>query len=64
MYIVQPEMENLRHKKNTYDEKNISPKFWLRKMHLQNVGFTYKSQILKLMIQQKVFNKKAADWYV
>ena len=30
-------------------------------MHLKNVGFTYKSQILKFMIQQKVFNKKAAE---
>ena len=27
-------------------------------MHLKNVGFTYKSQIFKFMIQQKVFNKK------
>ena len=30
----------------------------------KNVGFTYKSQILKFMIQQKVFNKKAAERYV
>ena len=30
-------------------------------MHLKNVGFTYKSQILKFMIQQKMFNKKAAE---
>ena len=30
-------------------------------MHLKNVGFTYKSQILKFKIQQKVFNKKDAE---
>ena len=29
-------------------------------MHLKNVGFAYKSQILKLIIQQKVFNIKDA----
>ena len=32
-------------------------------MHLKNVGFTYKSQILKIKIQQKVFNKKDAELY-
>ena len=30
-------------------------------MHLKNVGFTYKSQILKFKIQQKVKNKKDAQ---
>ena len=33
-------------------------------MHLKNVGFTYKSQILNFKIQQKVFNKKDAVKYV
>ena len=34
-------------------KKNIfSHQKWLRKMHLKNVGFTYKSHILKFMIQQ------------
>ena len=49
-------MENLGHKKNTCEEKNISRQKWLRKMHLKDVEFTYKSQILKFKIQQKVFN--------
>ena len=30
-------------------------------MHFKKVGFTYKSQILKFMIQQKVFSKKAVE---
>ena len=51
-------MVNLRHKKNTYEEKNIFRQKWLRKMHLKNLGFTYKSKILKLKIKQKVFYKK------
>ena len=47
-------MENLGYKKNIWKEKNIfSPK-----MALENVGFTYKSQILKFMVQQKVLTKK------
>ena len=33
-------------------------------MYLKNVGFTYKSHILKFMIQQKVFYKKDAESYV
>ena len=33
-------------------------------MHLKNVGFTYKSQILKFKIQQKVFDKKDEESYV
>ena len=33
-------------------------------MHLKNVGVTYKSKILKFMIQQKMFDKKDAEWYV
>ena len=30
-------------------------------MHLKNAGLTYKNQILKFKIQQKVFNKKDAE---
>ena len=30
-------------------------------MHFKNMGFTYKSQILKFKIQQQVSNKKDAD---
>jgi hypothetical protein len=48
-------------KRTAVKKKKISRQKWLRKMHLENVGFTLKSQILKLMIQQKVFNKKAAE---
>ena len=33
-------------------------------MHLKNVGFTYKSQIFKFKIQQKVINKNDAESYV
>ena len=33
-------------------------------MYLKNVGLTSKSQILKFMIQQKGFDKKAAEGYV
>ena len=53
-------MENLGHKKNTCEEKNIFRQKWLRKMHLKKVEFTYKSKILKFTIQQKVSNKKDA----
>ena len=51
-------MENLGHKKNTCEEKNISPPKMASEDVFKNVGFTYKSQILKFMIQQKEFNKK------
>ena len=30
-------------------------------MHLKNVGFTYKSKILKFSIQQKVFYKNDTE---
>ena len=33
-------------------------------MHLKNVVITYKSRILKLKFQQKVFNIKDAECYV
>ena len=46
------------------EEKKISRHKWLRKMYLKNVVITYKSRILKLKIQQKVFNKKDAKLYV
>jgi hypothetical protein len=42
-------------------KKIFSRQKWLWKIHLKNVWFTYKSQIFKFMIQQKVFNKKAAE---
>ena len=42
-------------------KKIFSCQKWLRKMNLKNVGFTFKSQILKFMIQQKVFYKKAVE---
>ena len=48
-------------KRTRVKKKIFSRQKWIRKMHLKNVGFTYKSQILKFMIQQKVFNKKAAE---
>ena len=47
-------------KKNTCEENFFPHLKWLRKMHLKNLGFTYKSQILKSMIQQKEFNKKSS----
>ena len=53
-------MENLGHKKNTCEEKNIFPPKMALEKHLKNVGFSYKSQILKFKIQQKVFNEKDA----
>ena len=48
-------MENLGHKKNTCEEKNIFPPKWLRKMHLKNVGFTYN---IKVKFQSSRYNKK------
>ena len=59
-------MYNLKWKKYDIKRTPVKKKIFsrqkcLRKMHLKNVGFTYKSQILKFMIQQKVFNKKAAE---
>ena len=61
-------MQNLKWKiydiKRTRLKKKKIPKNWLRKMHLKNVGVTYKSKILKFMIQQKMFDKKDAEWYV
>ena len=52
-------MENIWHKKNTSEEKNIFPPKMASENALKHVEFTYKSQILKFMIQQKVFNKKS-----
>ena len=59
-------MYNLKWKiydiKRTLVKKKICPRQkWLRKMHLKNVVFTYKSQILKFMIEQKELNKKDAE---
>ena len=48
-------------KRTPVKKKIFSRQKWLRKMHLKNVGFTYKSQILKFKIEQKVFNKKDAE---
>ena len=48
-------------KRTPVKKKIFSHQKWIRKMHLKNVGFTYKSQILKFMIQQKVYNKKAVE---
>ena len=48
-------------KRTPVKKKIFSRQKWLRKMHLKNVGFTYKSQILKFKIQQKVFIKKDAE---
>ena len=48
-------------KRTPVKKKIFSRQKWLQKMHLKNVGFTYKSQILKFMIQQKVSNKKDAE---
>ena len=47
-------------KRTPVKKKIFSRQKWLQKMHLKNVVFTHKSQILKFMIQQKVLNKKAA----
>ena len=48
-------------KRTPVKKKKFTGYKWLQNMHLKNVGFTYKSQILKFMIQQKEFNKKAAE---
>ena len=45
-------------KRTPVKKKIFSGQKWLRKMHLKNVVITYKSQILKFKIQQKVFYKK------
>ena len=54
-------MENIGPKKNTCEEKKIFRQKWLQKMQIKNVGFTYKSQILKFKIQQNMVNKKDAE---
>ena len=59
MYSLKWKIYNI--KRTPVKKKIFSRQKWLRKKHLKNVGFTYKSQILKFMIQQKVFNKKAAE---
>ena len=51
-------MENLRYKKNICEEKKYFPAKWLRKVNLKNVGFTYKSQILKFMIKFSLYQRK------
>ena len=49
-------------KRTPVKKKIFSRQKWLWKLNLKNVGFTYKSQTLKFnMIQQKMFNKKAAE---
>ena len=53
-------MKNIGHNKNTCEEKKI----FAPKMALENRVITYKSQILKFKIQQKVFNKIDVEWYV
>ena len=53
-------MENLRHKKKTCKEINIFPPKMASENAIKKCWFTYKSQILKIMIQQKLFNKNAA----
>ena len=57
-------MENLWNKKNTCEEKKIFAPKMASENAFKKMGFTYKSQILKFMIQQKVFYKKDAEWYV
>ena len=42
----------------TCEKKNIFLPKMASENALKDVEFTYKSQILKFMIQQKVFNKK------
>ena len=51
-------MENLRHKKNTCEEKNIFSQKMASKNAFKNVEFTYKSKILKFIRQQKILIKK------
>ena len=48
-------------KRSPVKKRKFSRQKWLRKMHLKNVVITYKSQILKFKIQQKVFNKKDSE---
>ena len=56
-------MENIGHKKNTCEEKNIfPPKMASENAFEKNVVITYKSRILKFKIQQKVFNKKVRNF--
>ena len=54
-------MENIGQKKKPCEKKKTFASKWLWKMHLKNVVITYKSQILKFKIQQKVFYKKDAE---
>jgi hypothetical protein len=51
-------MENLRHKKNTCEEKNSFPSKIASEKVFKNMGFTSKSQIFKFNIQQSVLQKR------
>ena len=57
-------MENIRQKKKPCEEKKICAPKMASENAFKKRGFTYKSRILKFKIQQKVFNKKVAKWYV
>ena len=54
-------MENIGQKRSSVKKRKFSRQKWLRKIHLKNVVITYKSQIFRFKIQQKVFNKKDAE---
>ena len=53
-------MENKVQKKKPCEEKKIYKPKMAAEMHLKIVVITYKSQILKFKLQQKVLNKKDA----
>ena len=48
-------------KRTPAKKKIFSRQKKLRKINSKNVGFTYKSQILKFKVQQKVFYKKEVE---
>ena len=54
-------MKNIGQKRSPVKKRKFSIQKWLRKKHLKNVVINYKSRILMLKIEQKVFNKKDAE---
>ena len=51
-------------KEHLWRKKYFPAKKGFGKYILKGVGFTYKSQILRFKMQQKVFNQKDAECYV
>ena len=61
---VGSEMENIRHKKYTFEEKNIIPLKMASENTFKKCGFHLYKSLIKFKIQQKVLNKIDMELYI